>query len=172
MVPLLGVEGDEIFTIPFFATKRVDSSSVSMQTQTDTPNRKTIHPDPLGAETDAYFGCWLDINMPSELLFPDRMVGGSPADIPAGPFTGMGTLQSIQQLIRSTHQCLIAEISFAPDPVPTGSDPSNSDKLAQRNLTLVPAPNPGHARVAPRAADGADPSDVTRPPIRACPRTS
>ena len=143
VVPLLGVEGDEIITIPFFASKRVDTSSVSMQMQTDTSNRKTIHPDPLGAETDAYFGCWLDINMPSELRFPDRMVGGSPADIPAGPFTGMGNLQSIQQLIRSTHQCLIAEISFAPDPVQPGSDPSNSDKLAQRNLTLIPAPNPG-----------------------------
>jgi hypothetical protein len=155
LVPLLGVAGDEIMTIPFFATPRVDSASVSMQTQTDTFNRLTIQPDPLGAEADAYFGCWLDINQPNELRFPDRMVGGNPADIPAGPFTGMGTLLSIQQLVRSTHQCLIAEISFGPDPVTPGSDPSNSDKLAQRNLTLIPAPNPGapESRVIPQTLE-------------------
>ena len=143
LIPLLGIEGDEISTIPFFAATRVDTGSVSMATQTDAPNRRTIKPDSLGAETDAYFGCWLDINQPGELRFPDRMVGGNPADIPAGPFTGMGALLSIQQLVRSTHQCLIAEISYTPDPVTPGSDPSDSDKLAQRNLTLVPAPNPG-----------------------------
>ena len=143
LIPLLGIEGDEISTIPFFAETRVDTGSVSMDTQTDAPNRRTIKPDSLGAETDAYFGCWLDINQPGELRFPDRMVGGNPADIPAGPFTGMGALLSIQQLVRSTHQCLIAEISYTPDPVTPGSDPSDSDKLAQRNLTLVPAPNPG-----------------------------
>jgi hypothetical protein len=143
VIPLLGIMGDEIITIPFFATPRIDTTSASMTTQTDPPNRQTIPADPLGAERDAYFGCWLDINQPGDLLFPDRMVGGNPADIPDGPFTGMGALLSIQQLVRSTHQCLLAEISYAPDPVTPGNDPSNSDKLAQRNLTLVGAPNPG-----------------------------
>jgi len=46
-------------------------------------------------------------------------------------------------LVRSEHQCLITEISFDPDPIPTNADPSNSDKLAQRNLTFVNVPNPG-----------------------------
>ncbi len=143
LIPVLGVEGDEIITIPFFAEPRVNTASVSMETQLDTANRRTIKPDKLGAETHAYFGCWLDINQPGEVWYPDRMVGGNPKNIPAGPFTGMGPLLSVQQLVRSTHQCLIAEISFTPDPIPAGSDPSDSDKLAQRNLTLVPAPNPG-----------------------------
>ena len=38
-----------------------------------------------------------------------------PANLPDGPFTDMGTLLSIQQLVRSQHQCLIAEIAFDPD---------------------------------------------------------
>ena len=64
----------------------------------------------------------------------------------------MGTLLPIQQLVRSAHQCLIAEIAFDPAPVRASSDPSTSDKLAQRNLTFVNVPNPG-ARLPTGAAD-------------------
>jgi hypothetical protein len=152
-IPLLGVVGDEIMTIPFFATTRIVSSSVSMTTQQpDTPNIHTLNPDPLGGEMTAFYGCWLDINQPNDLLFPARMVGGNPANIPDGPFTGMGPLLPIQQLVRSEHQCLLAEISFDPDPIPPSADPSNSDKLAQRNLAFVNVPNPGvdPSRVAPQ----------------------
>ena len=66
-VPLLGRQGDEIATIPFFASPRVASASVSMTTQTDTPNVRTIVHDSLGAEVVAFFGCWLDINQPTDL---------------------------------------------------------------------------------------------------------
>lgn len=143
-IPGLGVRGDEIVTIPFFATRRVVTSGASMKTQTDDPNRRlTVTPDSLGGEVSMYFGCWLDINQPQDLLFPTRMVGGVPANLPDGPFTNMGTLFPIQQLVRAEHQCLIAEIAFDPDPIPAGSDPSISDKLAQRNLTFVNVPNPG-----------------------------
>ncbi|MGO9955009.1 MAG: hypothetical protein ACLP50_03380 [Solirubrobacteraceae bacterium] len=142
-IPVLGVEGDEAITIPFFAAPRVNTAVESMAEQRDPLNRRTIKPDKLGAEAFAYFGCWLDINQPGETWFPDRLVGGSPADVPAGPYVDMGELLSIQQLVRSTHQCIIAEINYSPDPIPAGVDPSDSDKLAQRNLTLVPVPNPG-----------------------------
>jgi hypothetical protein len=143
-IPGLGIRGDEIVTIPFFATRRVDTSTVSMKTQTDNPNRRlTVNPDPLGGEIDLYYGCWLDINQPGDLLFPSRMVGGVPANLPDGPFTNMGTLLPIQQLVRGQHQCLIAEIAFDPDVIAPGTDPSISDKLAQRNLTFVNVPNPG-----------------------------
>ena len=37
-IPVLGVQNDQIITLPFFATPRVNASSVSMATQTDTPN--------------------------------------------------------------------------------------------------------------------------------------
>ena len=39
-----------------------------------------------------------------------------------------------QSILRNLHQCLIAEIAFDPVPIPPGKDPSNWDKLAQRNL--------------------------------------
>ncbi len=154
-IPVLGVEGDEAITIPFFAAPRVNTAVESMAEQRDPLNRRTIKPDKLGGEAFAYFGCWLDINQPGEKWFPDRLVGGSPGDVPAGPFTGMGELLSIQQLVRSTHQCIIAEINYAPDPIPAGVDPSDSDKLAQRNLTLVPVPNPGApgSRSAPQTLE-------------------
>jgi hypothetical protein len=151
-IPLLGVVGDEIMTIPFFATPRINTTSASMNSQTDVPNVQRISPDLIGGETYQYFGCWLDVNQPSERLFPERMIGGSPANRPDGPFINMGPLKSIQQLVRSEHQCLIAEIAFDPDPIPTNADPSISDKLAQRNLAFVNVPNPGliESRRAPQ----------------------
>jgi hypothetical protein len=45
----------------------------------------------------------------------------------------------------AAHQCLIVEIAYDPDPIVPPADPSNSDKLAQRNLTFVGSPNPGTA---------------------------
>jgi len=52
-------------------------------------------------------------------------------------------LVSILQLVRSQHQCLVCEVSFAPDPITVGDDPSDTDKLAQRNLAFVSSANPG-----------------------------
>ncbi len=154
-VPLLGIQGDEIVTIPFFATARVGTISSLTAQPADTPNVQSIKADQFGGETDAYFGCWLDINQPNDLRFPPRMVGGNPADIPDGPFDTFNPLVSIQQLVRSQHQCLIAEIAFDPDPIPANADPSTSDKLAQRNLAFVPVPNPGvdPSRVAPQTLE-------------------
>lgn len=151
-VPLLGRQGDEIATIPFFASARVDSASVSMTTQTDAPNVRTIVHDSLGAEVVAYFGCWLDINQPGDLRLPARLIGTTPSNLPDGPFQGTGPLLSVQQHVRSLHQCLIVEIDLDGQTIPSWADPSTSDKLAQRNLTFVGVPNPGVAgsRVAPQ----------------------
>ncbi len=136
-VPLLGIMGGELVTIPFFAEPRVDSSAINLNGQTDPANVQTIVHDAGGAEVDVYFGAWLDINQPSQPQFP---VQPSPAD---GPFPG--ARQTIQQLIRGLHQCLVAEIAFDPDPIPNGSTTGSSDKLAQRNLTIVQSDNPGSA---------------------------
>ena len=151
-VPLLGRQGDEIATIPFFASPRVNSAAVSMTTQTDTPNVRTIVHDTLGAEVVAYFGCWIDINQPNDMRFPARLLGTTPSNLPDGPFQGTGPLLSIQQHVRSLHQCLIVEIDLDGQTIPSWADPSTSDKLAQRNLTFVGVPNPGVAdsRVAPQ----------------------
>jgi len=148
-IPVLGVQNDEIVTIPFFATRRVTvGGSTTMANQTDPPNvQASIAPDSLGAEVHTFFGCWLDINQPNTNVFPAFVQGDA-----AGPFTNDGPLIPIQSLARSDHQCLIAEISYLPDPPEAGSDPSSSNKLAQRNLAFVNVPNPGHphSRVVPQ----------------------
>jgi len=152
-IPLLGIQGDEIITIPFFASQRIDSNIASMATQTDSPNiRAHIMPDGLGGEVHAYFGCWIDINQPTEFLFPSRMTGPNVGTMPDGPFNGPGQKFPIQQLVRSEHQCLLTEISFDLATIPGSADPSTSDKLAQRNLTFVNVPNPGalESRRAPQ----------------------
>ena len=105
-----------------------------MDTQTDTPNVKTITHNTTGVEIDRYFGCWLDINQPDQKWFPLNPTND-------GPYTG--SLKSVLELIRNQHQCLISEIAFDPEPIRTGATPGTSDKLAQRNLSLVASANPG-----------------------------
>src|SRR5260221_8021328 len=45
--------------------------------------------------------------------------------------------------MRTPPQCLVAEIGFEPIAIPPGKDPSNWDKLAQRNLAWSDLSNPG-----------------------------
>ena len=140
--PLLGLENTqagavEIASIPFFAEAR----NSNMAAQTDATNAQTI--DGTGGEKLAFFGCWLDINQ-TDPRFPTNPLtapGG-----PNGPFTG--SLQSIQQLMRGYHECLVAEVFFWPpgtttDPIPLHASPSSSDRLAQRNMSIVESSNPG-----------------------------
>jgi hypothetical protein len=134
VIPLLGIKNNEVVAIPCFAAPRIDSSVQSMTEQTDLPNVQTIPLDASGAEVVRYFGCWLDINQ-TESQFP---IQPTPLN---GPFTS-GRL-SIQDIIRSEHQCLVSEIAFTSSPAQNGSTPSVSDKLAQRNLAIVESANPG-----------------------------
>jgi hypothetical protein len=129
----LGMQSNNILTIPCFATARV-SPGANMDTQPDTPNVQPILHDASGAEVDRYFGCWLDTNQPGQLVFPLNPTND-------GPYAG--GLKSVLELVRNQHQCLIAEIAFDPDPIATGATPGSSDKLAQRNLSLTPSANPG-----------------------------
>jgi hypothetical protein len=85
----------------------------------------------------AYFGCWLDINQPSQSWFP--IAPPAPID---GPYAS--GRQTIQNLIRNAHQCLTAEISLdGVTLINNGQTPGSSDKLAQRNLSIVLSDNPG-----------------------------
>ena len=138
-IPLAGIEGGEYVTFPFFANSRVDSTAVDMGQQTDPHNIQSLVAHMDGSEVDAYFGCWLDTNQPFKLdaVTPNKVL---PLSVPAtkvdGPFTDMSnppvTIQ--QAIVRNSHQCLIAEIAFDPVAIPPGVDPSNWDKLAQRNI--------------------------------------
>jgi hypothetical protein len=134
VIPLLGVKNGQLADIPCFAAPRINSASASMTTQPDPANVLTMPPNPSGAEVVRYFGCWLDINQ-TEPQFP---LQPSPPD---GPFPS--ARKSIQDLIRNEHQCLVSEIAFTPAPAQNGATPSVSDKLAQRNLAIVPSANPG-----------------------------
>ncbi len=135
-IPLLGIVNGEVVTIPFFAEPRVLTTS-SLNTQLDSKNIESINPDAGGHETYGYFACWLDINVPGDKRFP---ILPTPPD---GPFTGPSPLESVSDLIRGVHQCLVAEISADLDPIPTGATTSSSDMLAQRNLSIDYSDNPG-----------------------------
>jgi hypothetical protein len=139
-IPLPGIQGNEYVTLPFFALPRVNSSTTSLTEQTDSRlvsgtvfgNVQHIAPHADGSEVDTFFGCWLDINQPSLSVIPATR----DATNPDGPFQSVtNPPRSIQQaLLRSLHQCLIAEVAFDPVAIPIGKDPSNWDKLAQRNI--------------------------------------
>lgn len=131
-IPVLGVRGGEVVTIPFFAESRVNTAVVAMDTQEDPTNQRTIAATG-GATSNTFFGCWLDINQ-TALRFPT-----SPGGI--GPFSS--GMKSIQELIRGRHQCLVAEINFASDPISEGQTPAENDNLSQRNLAIVESDNPG-----------------------------
>jgi hypothetical protein len=133
VVPLLGIKNNEIASIPCFAAPRVNSAVASLTTQTDPANVLTMPPNAGGSEVVRYFGCWLDINQ-TQSQFPLQPMGD-------GPYAS--GRQSIQDLIRNEHQCLVSEIAFTPAPAQNGSTPSLSDKLAQRNLAIVQSANPG-----------------------------
>jgi len=133
--------------MPFFATQRVDSTVVAMDQQTDPPNVQLITAHTNGTEVDAYFGCWLDTNQPFKLngVTPNNVLPiAPPATNINGPFTDPENPPlTIQQAIqRNSHQCLIAEIAFDQVVIPVGKDPSNYDKLAQRNLNVVGVASP------------------------------
>jgi hypothetical protein len=139
-VPLLGIDpsSEDVVAVPCFASPRVDASTVSLATQTDTTNVQQLAPPSGGAaESYAYFGCWLDINQGNSVL-PASVVGFDPN----GPFP-VASLQSVSELLGNQHQCLVAEIAYDPDPIPEGYVPTFSGPLAQRNLSLGPVANPG-----------------------------
>lgn len=140
-VPLLGVAGGEIASIPFFLNPRVDTISgepgaASMTTQSldATYEIRDISPAP-GAEVVMYFGCWLDINQ-TRKRFP---INPGSSD---GPWSASSS-RSIQELVRGRHQCLVTEIYFEPDPTSSGETPGSSDNLSQRNLSILFSDNPG-----------------------------
>jgi hypothetical protein len=136
VIPTLGLSGvGDLLSIPCFAEPRVDSATTALTAQTDPDNVKPTMPaSPSGGESVAYFGAWLDINQ-TQPQFPTKP---SPAD---GPWSG--GRKTVQQLIRNAHQCLVAEIAYDPDPINDGASPGGSDKLAQRNLSIVASANPG-----------------------------
>ncbi len=136
-IALLGLQANKVVTIPCYGRARVDTSAVSLATQTDDLNVQDL--TAMGAnEFQGYFGCWLDFNQQTK-RFPLDV--GSTVD---GSWPS-NQLKSIQELIRGMHQCLVAEVFFKDDLIQSGTSPATSDNLAQRNLAIVESANPGVA---------------------------
>jgi hypothetical protein len=147
LIPMLGFpSSDMTSTIPFFAASRIVSTSASMTTQSDPKNVQTIPspliptPPPPGQQVLAYFGCWLDLNQPT----PQFPLNPAATATPNGPWLS-SQIQSIPSIIMGNHACLVAEISYDPDPIPPGANAATSDKIGQRNLSWGPSDNPGSA---------------------------
>ena len=137
-IPLFGVDGTgNVVAVPCFAAKRA-TGAATLDTQTDPMNATTITAGTDGAIVYKYFGCWLDINQSTPNVVPN-------APVPVGFLGPVTSGQSVLGWIASNHTCLVAEISYDDDPIQPGQTPSSSDKLAQRNLCIVPAANPGVA---------------------------
>jgi hypothetical protein len=133
-IPLLGFQGGEVVSVPCFAAARVNTTAVSMNQQTDPVNVQTISPGGAN-EVHKYFGCWLDFNQDDKVI-PILANSGD------GPYVGTN-VQSVHDAIRGLHQCLVAEVFFAGDPIPAGATPASNDNLSQRNLAIVESDNPG-----------------------------
>ena len=141
-VPLLGRLGAKVVSVPFFASERVETvtgspgeSSMQAQTLASYESRTII---PInGAEVSVFFGAWLDINQ-TRKRFPLTVDPTSPD----GPYSPLAAVPILEHL-RSRHPCIIAEIFFEKDLINFGDTPSSSDKLAQRNLVVMHADNPG-----------------------------
>lgn len=121
-IALPGHVGGEWLSFPCFAEARAATPA----SQADGNNVKDIST----AESNKFFGVLLDTNLLDNYL-------------PATP--GGGGALALPQLLYGEHQCLVAQIEFAGTPIPSGANPSTSDKLAQRNIALSEVANPGLA---------------------------
>ena len=136
-IPVFGVDGGgNVVAIPCFAEARVlDPTTLDQQTDDKNVVQSIVS---SGGVQYMYFGCWLDINQPGiATAVPTGIISPGSKDPWA---TGS---QSVLTAISGLHQCLVAEISYDADLVHTGETPASSDKLAQRNLAVVPSGNPG-----------------------------
>jgi hypothetical protein len=124
-VPGVTANGNEWLSFPFFGEKKQYSESPDQQT--DGNNVKTVDAD----DEYAFFGVLIDNNRNQAYL---RNKPTDPANSPKAP---------LMEHLLDEHQCLIAQIEYDGTPIPSGSLPSNSDKLAQRNLAISEVANPG-----------------------------
>jgi hypothetical protein len=144
LIPLIGFpSSDMTATLPFFASPRIDATTYPTTYQTDTANvqqipRSLAPTPPTGAVVCSYFGCYLDINQRT----PQFPRNPSTASTSSGPWS-LSELQPISGIIVSNHACLVAQIAYDPDPIPSGANAANSDKLGQRNLNWAGSGNPG-----------------------------
>jgi hypothetical protein len=125
VAPLIANEGDPQ-TIPFFATGNYEPNADYPANYDDYTaggfNNQTIKINSTSGAW-AYFGCYLNVY---------------------NPFNTVDGI-AINSLLKGTHHCLVAQISFVDTPITTGTSTANCGQLAQRNLQITPSDNPGPA---------------------------
>jgi hypothetical protein len=91
----------------------------------------------------------LSVSTTTRLMTLRQQRNGSTAAA-SSTFTTLETKLDLRQsspILTGTHHCSVAEISFRDTPIATvasqTASPSNSDKLAQRNLSVIYSDNPG-----------------------------
>lgn len=125
--PIFPLPASGHYTIPFFATQNNPNSADPRNAEYGLAGTG-INTRTLSGDVWQYYGCFLNFYDPSVNFKP---VG--------------------------SHHCLVAQIAFAGTPLINGTTqltPANSDKLAQRNLSITWAENPGPAtKVVPQTFD-------------------
>jgi hypothetical protein len=172
-IPTPGIQAGEYVTIPCFGSPR--TSAVQAGAANTLPSIQGSDPfnDRLIAATggplhDTFFGCWLDINQTTPVIPATPPPGNEQGPWP--PATGVTVLPLRQAFIQNEHTCIVAEVAFDPDPIPTGTQPWNSDKFAQRNISWSYTANPGvvasrlalepfEVRPTPASVDPGEPPD-------------
>ena len=147
-IPTAGDHAGEYVTIPCFAQPRQPAdqagspNSLPSLQYDDAVNVKTLAPTG-GPVQDYFYGCFLDINQPEDVYPAGGSAPAGNVDGPWPPGSGVALEPLSAAFIRNEHQCLIAEIAFDPVAISWGTQPWNSDKLAQRNLSWSTVANPG-----------------------------
>ena len=146
-IPTPGVQGGEYVTIPCFAATRQAADQAGAANslpslQQDTANDRSLAATG-GPIHDAFYGAFLDINQPWGVYPSGGAVPAGNANGPWPPGSGVALESVAAAFIRGEHQCLMAEIAFDPVPIAAGTQPFNSDKLAQRNISWSVVANPG-----------------------------
>jgi hypothetical protein len=146
-IPTPGVLGGEYVTIPCFAAPRQAADQAGAPNSLPSLQQDTANDKPLAATGgpvhDVFYGALLDINQSAAVYPSGGTVPAGNADGPWPPSTGVALEPVSAAFIRGEHQCLMAEIAFDPVPITAGTQPWNSDKLAQRNLSWSTVANPG-----------------------------
>lgn len=135
-VPLLGLRGGELVSVPCFAAPRIDTAQVKMATQLDPANRwphdvgvsqgTAVGRSGTASKASTFFGCWLDLNQAQPML-PRH-----PAT-PDGPFAGVR--RSIQDLLRGGDVSIVAELYTSTRPVQPGTSAASTSRIAMRSAS-------------------------------------
>ena len=139
-IPLAGIQGNEYVTLPFFALAESTRPLKNMDQQTDsqcsaarssgtssTSRRKQTAARSTRSSAAGSTSTSRHERHPCDSATPSTPTGRSRA-------SRILRCRSSRRSCANLHQCLIAEVAFDPVAIPPGKDPSNWDKLAQRNI--------------------------------------